>query len=167
MVVGHELTHGFDDQGSLFAGNGAMSNWWSPEVSKKFAEKKQCVIDTYNAYEPLPGVHVNGELTLGENIADLGGVKLAFYAYRNLRKDAADKVVAGGFDEDQQFFLSVGQTWCEKRTDDIAKMLIQVDPHSPPRYRVHGAITNLPEFAEAFECKKGQPMAPENICSVW
>jgi putative endopeptidase len=167
MVVGHELTHGFDDKGSLFDADGAMRNWWSPAVGEKFGAKKQCVIDQYNGYEPLPGVHVNGELTLGENIADLGGVKMAFHAYRALRKDTADPVVADGFSEDQQFFLAVGQTWCTESTEEMTRMLIQVDTHSPSEFRVRGALANLPEFAEAFQCAAGTPYNPDDACTVW
>lgn len=166
MVVGHELTHGFDDNGALFDADGAMRNWWSDAVAKNFDDKKQCLVDQYNAFEVLPGVHVNGQLTLGENIADLGGVKLAYRAYKALRKDA-EPVVAGGFTEDQQFFLAVGQTWCSKSTDEIARMLVQIDPHSPPEFRVRGALSNLPEFAEAFDCKPGTPYHPDNVCEVW
>jgi putative endopeptidase len=167
MIVGHELTHGFDDQGSQFAGNGALENWWSPDVGAKFKEKTQCVVEQYNGFEPIEGVNVNGQLTLGENIADLGGVKLAFAAYRKLREGKSAEVVAEGFTEDQQFFLAVGQAWCTKSTDEITRMLVQTDSHSPPQFRVNGSLSNLPEFAEAFECKKGTPMNRENICTVW
>jgi hypothetical protein len=114
MIVGHELTHGFDDTGSQFAGNGNMENWWEPEVATQFLAKQQCVIEQYSGYEALPGLAINGQLTLGENIADMGGVKLAFHAYRALRAGAGDPAVADGFSEDQQFFLAVGQAWCAK-----------------------------------------------------
>lgn len=167
MVVGHELTHGFDDEGSQFAGNGNLENWWSPEVRERFEKKGTCVADQYSGYEALPGVKLNGRLTLGENIADLGGAKLAFAAYRALRQDAPEEVVADGFSEDQQFFLSVGQLWCSKSREEYARHAAKVDPHSPPRFRVVGSLANLPEFARAFSCEPGKAMTPANACEVW
>jgi len=112
-------------------------------------------------------VKLNGKLTLGENIADMGGVKLAFHAFRTLRADAKEAVVADGFTEDQQFFLSLGQVWCSKYREEYARMAATVDPHSPPRFRVNGSLVNFPEFAQAFACSKGTPMNPGNTCSVW
>ncbi|RYE92209.1 MAG: M13 family peptidase, partial [Myxococcales bacterium] len=167
MVVGHELTHGFDDEGSQFAGNGNLENWWTPAVREKFDKKGTCVADQYGAYETLSGLKLNGRLTLGENIADMGGVKLAFAAYRDLRKDAAEELVAEGFTEDQQFFLSVGQVWCSKARDEYARNAVKVDPHSPARFRVNGSLANLPEFGRAFACAPGKPMTPANACEVW
>jgi len=166
MIVGHELTHGFDDSGSQFSGAGKLENWWQPSDAKNFNGKKQCVIDKYNNYEVLPGVHVNGKLTLGENIADTGGVKLAYMAYKK-RRAGKTPVVAGGFTEDQQFFLAIGQAWCNKSREARARMLIKVDPHSPPRFRVRGAVSSMPEFARAFSCKKGTVMNPKKRCTVW
>lgn len=167
MVVGHELTHGFDDEGSQFDKDGNLKNWWEPPVEKTFKGKTACVADQYSSYEVLPGVKINGKLTLGENIADMGGLKLAFGAYRSLRKDAAEHVEAEGFTEDQQFFISNGQIWCAKYREEAARMQVVNDPHSAPRFRVNGPLSNLPEFAEAFQCKAGTPMNPENRCSVW
>lgn len=167
MVVGHELTHGFDDEGSQFAGNGNLENWWAPEVQARFDKKGTCVADQYGAYETLPGVKLNGKLTLGENIADLGGVKMAFKAYRSLRKDAQKIYVADGFDEDQQFFLAVGQAWCSMDRPAEVQRRLTVDPHSPPKFRVYGALRNLPEFATAFKCAAGTPMKPQATCNVW
>ncbi len=167
MVVGHELTHGFDDEGSQFAGNGNLENWWQPEVAKKFEEKTTCVTNQYNAYEVLPGVQVNGELTLGENIADMGGLKLAFMAYRNSRKGAASMTVADGFTEDQQFFLAAGQAWCAKGRDEYMRTLVQTNEHAPPKFRVNGSVSSMPEFAQAFSCAEGTPMHPAKACSVW
>jgi putative endopeptidase len=167
MVVGHELTHGFDDEGSQYDAKGNLENWWSPEVSKRFKEKTACVAKQYSSYEALPGLNVNGDLTLGENIADMGGVKLAFEAYRALRKDAPEKILAGGFTEDQQFFLAVGQAWCAKYRPEYERLMVQVNPHSPPRFRIRGPLSNLPEFAEAFTCPAGSAMQAKNLCSVW
>jgi len=167
MVVGHELTHGFDDEGAQFAGNGNLENWWEPKVGELFKEKTSCVADQYSGYEPLPGLNIDGKLTLGENIADLGGLKLAFMAYRTMRKGAANQVVAGGFTEDQQFFLSHAQAWCTKGREEFERMLVQVDAHSPPRFRVNGPLSNLPEFAKAFSCAEGTAMHPKKMCAVW
>ncbi|APR80935.1 Metallopeptidase [Minicystis rosea] len=167
MVVGHELTHGFDDQGAQFDAKGNLANWWSDQDVARFKGKTDCVSDQYGGYETLPGVKLNGKLTLGENIADGGGVKLAFHAYRAMRKDAPEVVKAGGFTEDQQFFLGVGQAWCFKQSDEMARLRAQVDPHSPARFRVNGPLSNSPEFAEAFSCKAGTPMHRENACKVW
>ena len=167
MVVGHELTHGFDDQGSQFDAKGNLSSWWSPAASAKFKEKISCVDQQYSAYEVEPGLHVNGALTLGENIADNGGLKLAFEAYRTLRADVKESVVADGMTEDQQFFLGFAQGWCAAYRPDFERMVVQTNPHSPPRFRVRGPLTNLPQFAEAFSCKEGTPMHPKNTCAVW
>jgi putative endopeptidase len=167
MVVGHELTHGFDDEGSEFDAKGNLASWWTPAASEKFKAKISCVSDQYSAYEALPGLHVNGALTLGENIADNGGLKLAFEAYRALRANAKETVVADGFSEDQQFFLGFAQSWCSAYRPDFERMIVQTNPHSPPRFRVRGPLTNLPQFAEAFSCKEGTPMHPKNMCSVW
>lgn len=167
MVVGHELTHGFDDEGSQYAGNGNLENWWEPSVVEKFKAKTSCVVDQYDKYEVLPGVKLKGQLTLGENIADLGGVKLAFAAYRQMRKGAANMIVADGFTEDQQFFLATGQAWCSKGREEFERLMANVNPHSPPRFRINGPLSNLPEFAQAFSCKEGTPMHPAKTCSVW
>ena len=167
MVVGHELTHGFDDSGSQFDAVGNLVNWWTDKDNAQFKERTSCVADQYSGYETIPGVKLNGRLTLGENIADGGGVKLAFYAYRAMRKDAPEVTSAGGFDEDQQFFLGVGQAWCSKLSDEVARLRAQTDPHSPPRFRVNGSLSNLPEFAAAFKCEEGSPMRRRNACSIW
>ncbi len=167
MVIGHELTHGFDDQGAMFDATGNMKNWWSPADLTAFTNKGRCLADQYATFEVLPKQFINGKLTLGENIADLGGVKMAFTALQQLRSNAADAVVADGFTEAQQFFLGVGQAWCSAgRNDDVARRL-KTDAHSPPKYRIYGALRNLPEFAAAFSCPVGTPMHPAKTCSIW
>ncbi len=166
MVVGHELTHGFDDQGSQYDAVGNLTNWWQPETEKKFKERTQCVVDQYSQYE-VSGVKVNGANTVGENIADIGGIKLAFNAYRNLRSPAKDTVVADGFTEDQQFFLSFAQAWCAKARPEYEKMLANVDEHSPSKWRVNGTAAATPEFAKVFRCKLGAKLAPAKQCVVW
>jgi putative endopeptidase len=167
MVIGHELTHGFDDQGAQFDGDGNLVNWWQPDDLARFAAKGKCVADQYSGYEALPGKFIQGQLTLGENIADLGGARMAFRAYRALRKDAAKIYIADGFSEDQQFFLALGQAWCARERPAETERRLTVDPHSPPKFRVFGALRNLPEFAEAFRCPAGTPMRPARTCTVW
>ena len=166
VVVGHELTHGFDDQGAQYDAQGNLKSWWQPETEKLFKQRTQCVIDQYSKYE-ISGVHLNGGSTVGENIADIGGVKLAFAAYRALRAPAADTVVADGFTEDQQFFLGYGQAWCAKGRPEMEKARAATDPHSPPHWRVDGALSATPEFAKAWSCKATSKMRPTNACVVW
>ncbi|MCK5800772.1 MAG: M13 family metallopeptidase [Deltaproteobacteria bacterium] len=166
MVVGHEMTHGFDDQGSRFDAYGNLKNWWTPAVRARFEKNTGCMVKQFSAYEPLPGVKLKGKLTLGENIADAGGVKLAYRAFRALTAGKA-RVEAGGFSDDQLFFLSVGQTWCAKSRESLKRLRAQTDPHSPPRFRVDGSLSNTPEFAAAFHCKAGTKMAPKERCLVW
>jgi putative endopeptidase len=167
MVIGHELTHGFDDQGAQFDAAGDMKNWWQADDKAKFEERGKCLATQYDSFEAAPKQFVNGQLTLGENIADLGGVKMAFKAYRSLRKDAAKVLVADGFTEDQQFFLAVGQAWCVKMRPAEAQRRLATDNHAPPKFRVYGALRNLPEFSQAFQCAPGTPMHPAQTCSVW
>jgi putative endopeptidase len=167
MVIGHELTHAFDDQGAQFDADGNLKNWWQTDDLAKFAERGKCVADQYSAFEVLPRKFIQGQLTLGENIADMGGVKVAFKAYRALRKDAAKTYVADGFSEDQQFFLAVGQAWCGRERPAETERRLAVDPHSPSKFRVYGALRNLKEFADAFSCVAGTPMRPAKTCSVW
>jgi putative endopeptidase len=167
VVVGHELTHGFDDQGAQYDADGNLKDWWQPETAKLFKARTQCVIDQYSQYEVAGGTKLNGANTVGENIADIGGVKLALAAYRALRSSATDTVVADGFTEDQQFFLGFGQAWCAKARPDYEKFLVNVDPHSPARWRVNGALSATPEFAKTFRCKATAKMRPANACVVW
>ena len=166
-VIGHELTHGFDDQGAKYDDTGNLKNWWQPDDSARFEAKGTCVADQYSTFEELPKQFVNGRLTLGENIADLGGVKTAFHAYRTRRKTAATHDVADGFTEDQQFFLAIGQGDCTKNRPAEIQRLLTVDQHAPAELRLNGPLRNLPEFAAAFQCAVGTPMHPANACSVW
>jgi putative endopeptidase len=166
MVVGHELTHGFDDQGAQFDGDGNLKDWWEPDTAKLFKQRTQCVIDQYNKYE-VSGAKVNGAHTVGENIADIGGVKLALSAYRSIRATAPDTVVADGFTEDQQFFLAFGQVWCEKDQPKFEQMMATVNQHSPAKWRVNGTVSATPDFAKAFHCKAAAKMMPATHCSVW
>jgi putative endopeptidase len=167
MVIGHELTHGFDDRGALFDAEGNLKNWWTDDDKKKFEARGKCVAEQYSTFEVLPRMFVDGQLTLSENIADLGGIKMAFRAYRGMRKDAAQVYIADGFTEDQQFFIAAAQMWCTKDRKDETMRRLTNDSHSPPRFRVYGALRNLPDFAKAFACTAGTPMAPANRCEVW
>jgi len=167
MVVGHELTHGFDAGGAQFDADGNLANWWQPADLAEFKRRGECVVGQYNAYEVLPGLKVNGKLTLRENIADLGGIKLAFRAYRSMRATATSEIEADGFDEDQMFFLGVGQAWCTVMREQEVRRRIKIDEHAPSRFRVNGALSDLPEFHAAFSCEKGRPMHPATTCQVW
>jgi endothelin-converting enzyme/putative endopeptidase len=169
MVVGHELTHGFDDQGRKYDARGNLADWWTPEVAKEFDRRAACVVQQYAAYESVPGVKLNGQLTLGENIADLGGLKLAHGAMRAALAGKEPPPEVEGFDADQQFFLGFAQSWCAKYREENLRLRAVTDPHSPARFRVNGPLANLPEFAAAFRCAEGSPMVrpPRDRCEVW
>ena len=166
MVVGHELTHGFDDQGAQYDADGNLTNWWEDATNREFKTRTRCVIDQYSQYDQA-GLKVNGANTVGENIADIGGIKLAMAGYRELRASAPDTVVADGFNEDQQFFLGFAQSWCAKARPDFEKLLVNVDVHSPPRWRVNGTLSATEAFGKAFQCKPKSKMVPEKMCVVW
>jgi predicted metalloendopeptidase len=168
MVMGHELTHGFDDKGRKFDAYGNLSDWWTPKVAEEFERRAKCVADQFDAYEPVPGLKINGKLTLGENIADLGGIKLSFAAMKRARQGypISEK---DGFTDDQQFFLGFAQGWCTNMREEMLRLRVATDTHSPPRFRVIGPLSNFPPFAAAFACKEGQPMVrpPSQRCEVW
>ena len=168
MVVGHELTHGFDDKGRKFDPIGNLRDWWTEASGAKFKARAQCVVRQFEEYEPLPGVKLDGKLMLGENIADLGGLKLAYDAFQ--RSEAkASATARDGFSPEQQFFLGYAQAWCFKARPAYARLLAKVDPHAPARFRVNGPLSNLGTFARAFQCKAGDKMVrpPEKKCAVW
>ncbi len=168
MVMGHELTHGFDDQGRKFNDKGQLVQWWNPDVVQRFTERTKCLVNLYDSYEVEPGVHLKGALTLGENIADFGGIKLAHMAFEKwLTAHPEAATGLDGLTPDQLFFVAFAQTWCTKSTPEIKKMLATVDPHSASRFRVNGPLSNLPAFAQAFSCAPGTPMHREDACSVW
>jgi putative endopeptidase len=167
-IIGHELTHGFDDQGRKFDGAGNLHDWWTPEDSKEFDRRTQCIADEYSGFEAAPGVKLNGNLTLGENTADNGGLQLALKALENTISNKAQAGPdANGFTPEQRFFISYGETWCANSTPQYLRMVAQSNPHSTPQARVNGVVSNMPEFQKAFSCKKGQPMVRENACRVW
>jgi putative endopeptidase len=167
-TIGHEITHGFDDEGSQFDGDGNLRDWWSKDTKAKFVAVTKCVVDQYAKYEAVPGVKLNGELTAGENIADIGGVKLgyaALVAWKKAHPEAHRDVP--GFTDEQLFFLAYSQGWCSKETPQYLEMLARTNPHSPPRFRVNGPMADVPAFAEAYACRKGTPMNSGEVCSVW
>ena len=166
MVIGHELTHGFDDQGRQFDPKGNLRDWWTPSDAKAFEERSACFVNEYSNFTPVPGVHLNGKLTLGENTADNGGVRIALMALLGTPGAGGDKET-DGFTPEQRFFLSFGQIWCENQRDEMLRLRAQTDPHSPGKFRVNGVLQNMPEFQKAFSCKSGQPMVSANACHVW
>ena len=170
MVIGHEMTHGFDDQGSKYDGHGNLREWQTPADRKAFTERTDCEVKEYDGFAPEPGANLNGKLTLGENTADNGGIRIAFLALQNTLA-AEGKNLDGpkseGFTPAQQFFISYGQIWCESRRPEYSRMMVKVDPHSPGQFRVNGVVQNFDEFGQAFHCKKGSPMYPVNSCRVW
>ncbi|MBI5597316.1 MAG: M13 family metallopeptidase [Elusimicrobia bacterium] len=164
-VIGHELTHGFDDQGRKFDAKGNMEDWWTPADAAAFEGRAACFVDQYGAYAPLPGVSLNGKLTLGENTADNGGLRVALMAAR--ARGTGGAADADGFTASQRVFVGFAQVWCQNRTEEVARMLAQVDPHSAAEFRVKGPLSNMPEFAEAFACRPGEPMVRPEPCRVW
>jgi predicted metalloendopeptidase len=169
LGIGHELTHGFDDQGRKFDPKGNLRDWWTAEDSKEFEKRASCIADEYSSFVAIDDLHLNGRLTLGENTADNGGARIALMALHDLMaesKQDPDKKI-DGYTPDQRFFLGFARVWCQNVTPELARMAVRVDPHSPGRWRVNGVVRNMPEFQKAFGCKLGQPMAPENACRVW
>ena len=158
FVIGHEMTHGFDDAGSQFDAEGNLKNWWTEADKKAYESRTDLVVKQYEAYEPIKGEHVNGKLTLGENIADIGGLKIAFAAYQNSLKGKATPGPIDGFTGPQRFFLGAAAVWRNHIREAALSLRLKTDPHSPGRERVNGPLSNLPEFYEAFTCADGQPM---------
>ena len=174
-VIGHEMTHGFDDEGSQYDGHGNLRDWFTPADHKAFHAKEECVADEYNHFQTAPAEgstaaqYLNGHLTLGENTADNGGLRIAYMALEDTlaAQGRSMEQKTGGYTEAQRYFISFAQIWCENRTDAWARQAALIDPHSPGRFRVNGSVQNFEEFGKAFGCKKGQPMYPVNSCRVW
>ncbi len=175
VVIGHEMTHGFDDQGSKYDGKGNLREWQTPEDRKAFNERTDCEVNEYNGFEAapaqgdVPAQHLNGRLTLGENTADNGGLRIAWMALLDTLagegKSITDKI--DGYTEAQRYFIGFAQVWCQNQTDSSARQSALTDPHSPGRWRANGSVQNFDEFGKAFGCTKGQPMYPANTCRVW
>jgi putative endopeptidase len=167
-TIGHELTHGFDDEGSQFDAQGNLKNWWTKEDREKFDARTKCVADQYSQYVMVDDVHVNGELTLGENVADLGGEILAFMAWKDATKDKTLHAI-DDLSPEQRFFVGFAQWDCANMRDEELRVRAMTDPHSPAQYRINGVVVNMSDFAHAFSCKAGQPMVspPEKVCKIW
>ena len=175
VVIGHEMTHGFDDQGSKYDGKGNLREWQTADDRQKFTERTDCEVKEYDGFETAPahdGIaaqNLNGRLTLGENTADNGGLRIAYAALldtlANEHKTIDEKI--DGYTEAQRFFIGFAQVWCSNQTEQSARQLALTDPHSPGRWRTNGSVQNFEEFGKAFGCHKGQPMYPENSCRVW
>jgi putative endopeptidase len=144
-----------------------LRDWWTKEDGKEFEQRAKCVADEYSDFEAAPGTRLNGKLTLGENTADNGGVRIALMALQHGGDSAKTDPGPDGFTPEQKFFVAYGQTWCSNWTPEFARLIAQSNPHSPPQFRVNGVVSNMPEFQKAFGCKKGQPMVRENSCHVW
>ncbi|MGI9071878.1 MAG: M13 family metallopeptidase [Bryobacteraceae bacterium] len=169
VVIGHELTHGFDDEGRQFDAGGNLKDWWQKSDAEKFEKLSDCFVKEYGAFGPLPGVNLNGKLTLGENTADNGGLHLAYLALMDhlAKKSVPPARTVDDYTEPQQFFLGFAQVWCQHDTPELARLRTQVDPHSPGKFRTNGVVSNTPEFSEAFGCKTGDTMYAAKGCRVW
>ncbi|MCX7604038.1 MAG: M13 family metallopeptidase [Bryobacteraceae bacterium] len=167
-VIGHEMGHGFDDQGSKYDADGNLREWWTPEDRKKFEERTACVIDQFNTLDVGEGLRHNGKLVVGEALGDLGGLTLAYRAYRRSLKGKEGPVL-DGFTADQRFFLSFARTWAVVDRPEAMRLRLNTDPHPLPRFRAIGTLQNMPEFHKAFGCKPGDPMVrpPEKQCRLW
>jgi len=164
-VIGHEMTHGFDDQGRKFDGDGNLRDWWTAQDGAEFEKRAACIANEYSGFTAVDDVHVNGKLTLGENTADNGGLRVALMALHDTLKGKDEKI--DGFTTDQRFFIGFAQIWCENQTPQAMRQQALTNPHSPGQYRVNGTLQNMPEFQKAFSCKASQPMVSENACHVW
>jgi putative endopeptidase len=165
-VIGHELSHGFDDQGRKFDGQGNLRDWWTPADAKAFEQRASCVADQYSGYTVDGDTHINGRLTLGENTADNGGLRLALMAYL-AGPGARNTAKVDGFTPEQRLFLGWAQSWCESTRPEAERLKAATNPHSSNRYRANGPPSNMPEFQKAFSCKPEAPMVRHDACRVW
>jgi len=170
LVIGHELTHGFDDQGRKFDPTGNLRDWWTEQDGKEFEKRVSCVADEYSNFVAVDNMKLNGRLTLGENTADNGGARIALAALEHMIADdktGKEGQSIDGYTPEQRFFLGFGRVWCEKQRPENLRLQVTTNPHSPGKYRVNGVVQNMPEFQKAWNCKAGQPMVAENACHVW
>jgi putative endopeptidase len=165
-VIGHELTHGFDDEGSQFDAQGNLHNWWTPKDREQFDKLEACFVNEYDGFVAVDDVHVRGKLTLGENTADNGGLHIAHIALLDVLTTTPEKAT-DGYTPDQRFFVGWAQVWCESDRPEFARMMAQVNEHSPGKYRVNGVVGNMPEFQKAFSCKADAPMLRKPMCRTW
>jgi putative endopeptidase len=168
-VIGHEMGHGFDDQGSKFDADGNLKNWWTAEDRKKFDERAACVVNQFDTMDVGQGQHHNGKLVVGEAMGDLGGLTLAYRAYHRSLEGKPEPPVIDGFTADQRFFLAFARTWAAQYRPEAAQLRLRTDPHPLPKFRANGTLENMPEFQKAFHCKQGDPMVrpPEQRCKLW
>jgi putative endopeptidase len=166
-VIGHEISHGFDDQGSKYDAEGNQLNWWTPEDRTKFEERASCVINQFSDYEVLPGLKIKGQRTIGENIGDLGGLNIAYTALMDDLAGKGKQPLIDGYTPEQRFFLGWAQVWAAKATDAGLRLQVETDPHSWAKYRVNGPLSNMPEFAKAWGCKLGDSMVRKDACVIW
>ena len=166
-TIGHEMTHGFDDSGRLFDADGNLADWWTRQDARNFHTRAECIAREYGGFSPLPGVKLDGHLTLGENTADNGGTRLALMALRKALAGTGKTARIDGYTPDQRFFLAYAQSWCTNQTPASSRLQALTDPHATASFRVNGVVANMPEFAKAFACKPGTPMAPAKSCRVW
>jgi len=166
MVIGHELTHGFDDEGSQFDADGNLKNWWTPKDKEQFDTLEQCFVNEYDSFVVVDDVHEKGKLTLGENTADNGGIRIAHMALLDVMGTTPLKEV-DGYTPDQRFFISYGQIWCQNQTPEAARLQALTNEHSAPQFRVNGVVSNTADFAKVFGCKAGSPMIRKPACRVW
>jgi endothelin-converting enzyme/putative endopeptidase len=165
-TIGHELTHGFDDEGRQFDAQGNLKDWWTAKDAAEFEQRAKCISDQYSQYTIVDDVKINGKLTLGEDVADLGGTMLAYFAWKHAAQ-GHDLKPADGFTPDQRFFVGMAQWACGDMRPEMKRELAITDPHSPEEYRINGVVSNMPEFTQAFSCKAGQKMVRANVCRVW
>ena len=165
-VIGHEISHGFDDQGAKFDGKGNKRDWWTPSDKKNFDEHTSCVEKQFDGYEVEPGLHENGKLVLGESIADLGGLAISYAAYEKSMEGKPRKVI-DGFTPEQRFFLGWAQVWGANTRPEYARLMVNTNPHPLPNFRANGPLSNMEAFAKAFGCTKGDKMVRENVCKIW
>lgn len=166
-VIGHEISHGFDDSGSRFDADGNLKMWWTAEDRAKFEERAACVVKQFNEYEVQPGMFINGKLTLGENIGDFAGLTVAYEAFKKSMEGKQRPEKIDGFTPEQRFFLGWAQVWAGKYTPEAERLQVETNTHSLPRWRVNGPLSNMPQFVSAFGCKQGQPMVRKDICQIW
>jgi len=167
-TIGHEISHGFDDQGSQYDSDGNLRDWWTPEDHAKFKAKTEQLIKEYDAFEPVPGFHVNGALTLGENIADIAGIEIAHKAYLASLNGRAPPII-DGMTAEQRFYIGFAQSWLGKERDESTIAQLKSDPHSPEKYRTNGVVVHMPSFYSAFSVAPGDKMylAPEQRVTLW
>jgi len=166
-VIGHEISHGFDDQGSKFDADGNLKSWWTDDDRKKFEDRASCVADQFSKYEVQPGLFINGRLTLGENIGDFAGLTIAYTAYMKSLEGKPRPADLDGFTPEQRFFLGWAQVWAAKSTAEAERTQVLGDPHSAARWRVNGPMSNMPQFAKAWGCKTGDKMVRPDACLIW